>query len=88
MTRANPNSYHNPDVDYSLGGMLAFVLAPLAIIAFVSDPVFFGGLIGGTLVLGVLVQKLLRTYVDRAKNRTHTLAIPGIGEVTYRVSPR
>jgi hypothetical protein len=88
MTPTDPNQIRNPDVEYSLGGMMMFILAPFALIALASDPVFIGGLIGGTVLLAVLFQKLLRTYVDRVKDRTHTLAIPGVGEVTYRVSPR
>lgn len=88
MTPTDPNQIQNPDVEYSLGGMIAFMLAPFALIALASDPVFIGGLIGGTVLLVVLVQKLLRTYVERVEDRTRTLDIPGVGEVTYSVSPR
>lgn len=88
MTPETLNAVQSPSDEYTLGGMLAFVLAPFVLVALASDPVFVGGLIGGTVLLAAVVQKLLRTYVERIKNRTHTLAIPGVGEVTYRVSPR
>jgi len=88
MTPETIDAVRSPNDEYTLGGMMAFVLAPLALVALASDPVFVGGLFGGTALLAAVVQKLLRTYVERVKNRTHTLAIPGVGEVTYRVSPR
>ena len=88
MTPETIDAVRSQSDEYTLGGMLAFVLAPFVLVALASDPAFVAGLIGGTVLLAAVVQKLLRTYVERVKNRTHTLAIPGVGEVTYRVSPR
>ena len=88
MTPETIDAARSPNDEYTLGGMMAFVLAPFALVALASDPVFVGGLLSGTVLLAAVVQKLLRTHVERVKNRTHTLAIPGVGEVTYRVSPR
>lgn len=64
-----------------------FFLLPLALLLVLSFPVLVMTAIAGTVAVGVFLQQVARVYVNRIKNSTRTLTIPGIGEVTYRVRP-
>lgn len=64
-----------------------FSLLPFALLLFLSYPVIVITAIAGTVAVGVFLQQATKVYVNRIKNSTQTLTIPGIGEVTYRVKP-
>lgn len=87
MTRTHPDYRTTPDEQYTLGGLVVFFLLPFALLLLLSYPVLVIGALAGTLAAGVLTQRLARVYVNRIKNSTRTLTIPGIGEVTYRIKP-
>lgn len=88
MIQPYPEHHKAPQEGYTLRGLLAFVIAPFALIALLSQPLLVATVVGSTLFAAIAVQKLLQTYVKRMKDSPRTLRIPGVGQVTYRVTPR
>jgi|GEM_PF-6545120 len=83
----NPNAAVRPE-EPTVGGMLGAPVAIVLALAVFIAPVTMLAVASLTAVVGLVSRYGLRKLVAQIEGRKRTVTVPGLGTVTYRITPQ